>query len=125
MNQLNDIALLKLESPVILTKKVQLACLPRINYSNRAHFSVGWAQQNNIQNDLPLILVENQICNHKSKSKNWENQFCAIEKSTLSECQRNTGKMVYISQTVNSKNRFVVTGITSYDSECKIGGNPV
>ncbi len=53
--------------------------------------------------------------------KNWQAQICAGEKmGGKDSCQGDSGGGLYTNDTINNKQRFVVSGIVSYGDGCGI-----
>ncbi|XP_043552233.1 plasminogen-like isoform X3 [Chiloscyllium plagiosum] len=117
----NDIALLKLKRPAVLTDKVALICLPTQDYilPNGAECYVsGWGEtqgtgRDGVLKEAGFSVIENNICNqpeHLDGSvKNSE--LCAgnIEHS-VGNCQGDTGGPLVCP---NSRNQYILQGVMS------------
>ncbi|CAF0732669.1 unnamed protein product [Brachionus calyciflorus] len=137
----NDIAIVKLRHEMELTKQIQIACLPNqtsstypdLNMKNAiiAGFSTSGSTGGswNLQND-ELDLYNSSMCNNvkPNNTKNWEKQFCAGEYNPFSNttgfCHGDYGSAVYTYDYVNQKQKFVASGLLSYDVPCSTIHSP-
>ncbi|XP_062292830.1 plasminogen [Scomber scombrus] len=120
-----DIAMLKLETPVLINDKVLPACLPEKDFvvaSGTECYVTGWGETQGTGGDgflkeTGFPVIENKVCNRPSylDNKVKEHEMCAgnIEGGSDS-CQGDSGgPLVCISQ-----NRFIVQGVTSWGLGC-------
>uniref|UniRef100_A0A3P8NAL8 Plasminogen n=1 Tax=Astatotilapia calliptera TaxID=8154 RepID=A0A3P8NAL8_ASTCA len=120
-----DIALLKLERPVLINDKVQPACLPEKDYivpSGTECYVTGWGETQGTGGDGTLKeagfpVIENRVCNRPAylNGRVKDHEMCAgnIEGGTDS-CQGDSGGPLVC----YSQNRFVLQGVTSWGLGC-------
>jgi len=128
----NDIAILKLKTPLTLTKNIGLVCLPQLNgYTPQAKdncFVTGWGRVRadgdpiDILQEAKMNIVTNEICGKKNidklgKSKVTKNMICAgTELDDISGCQGDSGGPLVCK---SSDNRWFQHGVVSWgSSEC-------
>lgn len=125
-NNLNDIALFKLNQTVNLNQNIQIACLPDPRFSkyptqqNISAWINGWGSVTSsgtatftLQNGLITVYNEN-FCNNVvvSYQKNWDAQICAGEiKGGVDSCQGDSGGGLFVQDMVNNKTKYIVSGI--------------
>ncbi|KAJ0026797.1 hypothetical protein NQD34_017797 [Periophthalmus magnuspinnatus] len=120
-----DIALLKLESPVIINDKVIPACLPEKDYivpSRTECYVTGWGEtqgtgSEGVLKEAGFPVIENKICNRPSylNGRVKDHEMCAgnIEGGTDS-CQGDSGGPLVC----YAQNKYVVQGVTSWGLGC-------
>ena len=132
---LNDISIIKLSQPAVLSNYVQLACLPPMmtnNYpvANTKVYAAGWGtllSNGPVSNKLQNVLITayaGSACS-KYQNTNWNSQICAGELNGGKDtCQGDSGGPLYLKETINGKVRHVLVGITSYGNGCGEAGFP-
>ncbi len=133
LNNLNDIALIKLDSKVDLNEYIQIACLPMnvsSNYPNQNNMSyvIGWGvvdsnsgQQAESLRNVQIKIYESSKCDLVSPDleKNWSSQVCAGDLDGQKDaCQGDSGGSLFVLDRVGSKMKYVSVGITSYGEGC-------
>lgn len=132
---LNDIAIIKLAQPAILSMSVQVACLPTTpSYSyppvNWPAWAIGWGTTfadgatSNLLRNVKLKIDDPSLCwNYGSSDMNWNIQICshAPGKDT---CQGDSGGPLYVADYVGGKSKYVLAGITSYGNGCALAKYP-
>uniref|UniRef100_A0A8C5GTW9 Plasminogen n=1 Tax=Gouania willdenowi TaxID=441366 RepID=A0A8C5GTW9_GOUWI len=120
-----DIALLKLERPVLINDKVLPVCLPEKDFivpSRTECYVTGWGETQGTGGDGTLKeagfpVIENKICNRPSYLNNRvkDHEMCAgnIDGGTDS-CQGDSGGPLVC----HSQNHFVLQGVTSWGLGC-------
>ena len=119
---LNDIAILKLNTPLIPTSTVGLCCLSfdsRLPTKNEAAVIVGWGRLrdgdgSSLPDALQQTTVQIQACKPPSNSTG---QFCAGYNNN-DACQGDSGGPLM----TNVNNAWTCTGIVSYGYGCGNGG---
>jgi secreted trypsin-like serine protease len=119
---LNDIAILKLASPLNTTTTVGICCLPSdlsLPIQGEHAVIVGWgrtreSETSSLSDTLQQALVQIQQCNTNSNS---DRQFCAAYGRSDS-CQGDSGGPLM----TNVNNLWTCTGIVSYGIGCGNGG---
>ena len=122
-NLSHDIALLKLNGAVDLNQYFQIACLPTnkpITYPNldQPGYIASWSYDLDVGESIPktyFLVLENNKCNSLSSqvSKNWTTQFCAGTNSTINCAKNLKGGALYSLETINGKQKHVLTGLIS------------
>ncbi|KAJ8009055.1 hypothetical protein DPEC_G00084870 [Dallia pectoralis] len=120
-----DIALLKLETPVVINDKVLPACLPEKDYivpPETECYVTGWGETQGTGGDGVLKeagfpVIENKVCNRPAYLNNMvrDHEMCAgtIEGGTDS-CQGDSGGPLVC----YAQNSFVLQGVTSWGLGC-------
>ena len=132
-NNLNDIALIKLDSKVDLNEYIQIACLP-MNVSssypnyNKTSYTIGWGvidsntgQQAESLRNVQITVYDPTLCDSVSPDldKNWDTQICAGDwNGGKDACQGDSGGSLFVLDKVGSKLKYVSVGITSYGDGC-------
>ncbi|CAF0829847.1 unnamed protein product [Brachionus calyciflorus] len=139
VNQLNDIAIIKLENKVNLNNFVQIACLPETTkkYPDKTDISayvIGWGNTVTIGTVLSDKVKEAQITVYDStkcsgvsvsNTKNWDTQICAGKyEGGVDTCQGDSGGPLFIKDSVDGKQKFILSGVTSYGQGCAQVGRP-
>lgn len=130
-NTLNDIALFKLESDVVLSEKIQVACLPSSKSSTfpgtGTGYATGWGNlasggsSSTVLREVDLSIYNGNLCANVARGyeKDWDSQICAGDYSGNKDtCQGDSGGPLFILDTVDGKQKFVTVGITSYGVGC-------
>lgn len=128
---LNDIAILKLASPVDLTRTVQIACLPDESMGdypseyNQSVWAMGWGTTisgaqviSNVQKNVVLTLYEPSKCAKilPARPKDWSAQLCiGYTPGGRDTCQGDSGGGVYMKRDNNS---YIAVGVVSYGDGC-------
>ncbi|RNA16476.1 serine protease 27-like [Brachionus plicatilis] len=138
-NVLNDIAIIKLSSTVDLSEKIQVSCLPEDSdiypeNSDIDAYIVGWGKTSSAALTTPDILQEALVTVYDSSKcslvsigtlKNWQSQICAGKyEGGIDTCQGDSGGPLFVKDTVDSKQKFILTGVTSYGEGCAEVGKP-
>lgn len=134
LNILNDIAIIKLSSKVDLNDRIQVSCLPDEDSGtypksfNIAAYIVGWGKTSYAASSTPNILQEASITVYDSTKcslvsvgtpKNWNNQICAGKyEGGVDTCQGDSGGPLYVKDNVDGKQKFILSGVTSYGEGC-------
>uniref|UniRef100_A0A3Q0QXI1 Plasminogen n=1 Tax=Amphilophus citrinellus TaxID=61819 RepID=A0A3Q0QXI1_AMPCI len=120
-----DIALLKLDRPVLLSDKVQPACLPEKDHivpSGTECYVTGWGETQGtggegILKETGFPVIENRVCNRPAylNGRVKDHEMCAgnIEGGTDS-CQGDSGGPLVC----YAQNSFVLQGVTSWGLGC-------
>jgi len=120
-----DIALLKLESPVLINDKVLPVCLPEKDFivaSGTECYVTGWGETQGtggegVLKETGFPVIENKICNRPSylNGRVKDHEMCAgnIEGGTDS-CQGDSGGPLVC----YSQNRYILQGVTSWGLGC-------
>ena len=119
---LNDIAILKLDTPLIRTANVGICCLPsdpRLPMTNEVAVIVGWGRTHegvasSLPDALQQTLVQVRTC---GSSSDLTRQFCAAY-NTNDACQGDSGGPLM----TNVNNLWTCMGIVSYGFGCGNGG---
>ena len=125
----SDIAILKLERKVHITKHVHPVCLPkskrrkRLIHVGNVGVIVGWGskQEPNLLRQMPLPVVTNKDCKQSYKRNNYsvtEKMLCAGYSDTIDGlCKKDSGGgFVFLdkSKSKSRRNRWVLGGIASW-----------
>ncbi|CAF1113942.1 unnamed protein product [Brachionus calyciflorus] len=112
---------------------LQLQLIPD-KYHNKAYFagygSSGSSYLNLDQYNIKLDVYNNSMCEdvQTNRTKNWNVQFCAGEYDThgneTGQCHGDYGSPLYVLDEVNGKNKYVATGLLSYDVPCDVEHSP-
>jgi secreted trypsin-like serine protease len=128
----NDIALLRLTSLVDLNSNIQIACLPT-SVSNTfptagtSVYAAGWGKLSysafSTPNDLynvKLSVYASNLCSNVYSGYSPDKMVCAggTGKDT---CSGDSGGPLYV---INSENKHVVVGVTSFGYQCAVPGYP-
>lgn len=124
---MNDIALLKLVSEVVLNEFIQIACLPRsILPVNSMPTAVGWGLTSvsgsisDVLREVAITVYDGSFCKFTTSSiKNWGSQICAGDLSGKKDtCQGDSGGPLLSKMSNGIITRYFVVGITSYGIGC-------
>ncbi|XP_048456971.1 plasminogen isoform X1 [Rhincodon typus] len=122
----NDIALLKLRRPAILSDKVALICLPKKGYilpSGAECYVTGWGETqgtggNGILKEAGFPVIENKVCNRPEylNGRVSHSELCAgnIE-GAMDSCQGDSGGPLVCP---NTKGKYILQGVTSWGLGC-------
>ncbi|CAF1021331.1 unnamed protein product [Brachionus calyciflorus] len=146
LKNLNDIAIIKLAKPVQFNKFIQPACLPHSKTkvyptkNNLESYAIGFntfglvpkpmkqSSPNTINlNNVKLTIYDGYSCKRVLPffPKNWLKQICAGELAGgKSVCHGDPGVPLFVKDNVNGKEKFVLTGVTSYGFGCGIKNLP-
>ncbi|RNA35138.1 transmembrane protease serine 12 [Brachionus plicatilis] len=137
--ELNDIAIIKLSTKVDLNDRIQVSCLPEdesIYPKNNdiSAYIAGWgrtiegaASSPNILQEALITVYDSSKCSSVSPgtSKDWNKQICAGKYSGgVDSCQGDSGGPLYVQDKVEDKNKFILSGVTSYGVGCARVGMP-
>ncbi|XP_034285942.1 zonadhesin-like [Pantherophis guttatus] len=132
----NDIALIKLDSPVTFNDYVQPACLPRVTMGSETNFTscfaTGWGitaensvRTSDVLQEAKLNILDTQKCN----SSDWYNgamsphTLCAgYEEGGIDTCQGDSGGPLMCKTSPTSL--FYILGITSWGKGCGEANSP-
>lgn len=125
---LNDIALLKLSSPVQYTKRIQPACVPisKTVHKNQISWATGWGTTgfggslatNLLQ--VSMAVLSDSRCKTKYPGADLNTAICAGDDGLNADtCQGDSGGPLVVR---DNDNRWYVVGITSYGRGCGDGG---
>ncbi|GAB6023778.1 hypothetical protein CHUAL_008530 [Chamberlinius hualienensis] len=125
----NDIALLKLSSPVVASKYVQLACLPKMNASlpqGQSCVILGWGKESHtdltgteVLHQARIPIVDMNSCQNGYDYYITDNMFCAGHpKGRIDTCAGDSGGPLLCE--VN--NKWHVYGVTSFGDGCAMRG---
>ncbi|CAF0860178.1 unnamed protein product [Brachionus calyciflorus] len=131
-NNLNDIAILKLEQYIEFNQYIQPACLPRSTekYPDKINISawaVGWGATgfggSTVQKlrNVKLTVYDEKLCANVISlfEKNWSSQMCAGEYlGGRDTCQGDSGGSLYTREIINNKVKYIASGIVSYGEGC-------
>ena len=127
---MNDIAILYLTQPVVLSDKIQFACLPSSQSNsypsnNIPAYAVGWGMTSyngwisTVLNNVALQVYDGRIyCNMPYYSiSNWNFQICAgWYAGGKDTCQGDSGGGLYVYD--SSQGTYVLAGIVSNGFGC-------
>ncbi|XP_070611026.1 acrosin-like [Erythrolamprus reginae] len=132
----NDIALIKLDSPVTYNDYVQPACLPRVTMGSETNFTAcfatGWGitaensvKTSDVLQEAKVNLLDSEKCN----SSDWYNgamsphTLCAgYEEGGIDTCQGDSGGPLMCKTSPESL--FYILGITSWGKGCGEANSP-
>ncbi|RNA04047.1 serine protease easter, partial [Brachionus plicatilis] len=137
----NDIAVIKFIDEIKLDRYIQVACLPEKTNPEKsllsklfgyvAGFSSAGSSFNSwVQQNIKLDLYNSSMCEsvQPEKEKNWNVQICAgeynLHGNTTGQCHGDYGSALLISDKVNGKQKYVASGILSYDVPCSFEHSP-
>lgn len=122
----NDIALLKLSSPAVLDKHVQLACLPKQNAplpQDKLCTILGWGKENHMathgtevlkEAKVPIVDIKNCLGVYEDYYITG-NMFCAgYRRGRVDSCAGDSGGPLLC----EANNRWHIYGITSFGEGC-------
>ncbi|XP_037959904.1 trypsin-1 [Teleopsis dalmanni] len=120
----NDIALLKLDSPIPLTSTVRPVCLPTAshNFDNRDAIVAGWGLvkeggvTSNFLQEATVPIISNQQCRAtRYKDKIAEVMLCAglVKQGGKDACQGDSGGPLIVNE-----GRFKLAGVVSFGFGC-------
>jgi secreted trypsin-like serine protease len=124
----NDIALLYLSKSATLSNYIQIACLPTASSSyypgsSKICYAAGWGTLSSggvtpdLLNNVRITTYPATSCSNVATLTS--GQICAgLYSGGKDTCQGDSGGPLYNSDTVNSQNKFVVSGIVSYGVGC-------
>lgn len=128
----NDIALIKLSSPVTYSKYIVPACIPTVfnkDYSGQDSWSTGWGTTSfggslsRVLLEVVLPVLSDARCYEKYKA-NSATGFCAGDVGANKDtCQGDSGGPLIVKDD-NGENRgdWTLAGLTSYGEGCGDGG---
>jgi acrosin len=129
---LNDISLMILDKPVVLSDSIQPACLPNQNLNeyppdNVDAWAVGWGtlkfggeSPQKLQN-VKLQVYNGSMCMRVSYDvkKDWQRQICAgYYDGGKDTCQGDSGGSLYTRDIVLNQIKYISSGIVSYGDGC-------
>ncbi|CAF1059911.1 unnamed protein product [Brachionus calyciflorus] len=138
----NDIAIVTFLNEINLDRYTQIACLPTKEKSNNypeknhnkafiaGYSSVGDSYIDYNQYNIRLDIYNNSMCQdvQQYRTKNWNRQFCAGEYdphgNLTSQCHGDYGSPLYVLDEINGKQKYVATGLLSYDVPCDVEHAP-
>ncbi|XP_016068696.1 PREDICTED: transmembrane protease serine 11B-like protein [Miniopterus natalensis] len=129
----NDIALVKLASPVLYTSNIRRVCLPEANYTFPPNSDVvvtGWGTLKfdgtipNILQKAAVKIIDNKTCNKAEVYGGviTPGMLCAgFLKGRVDACQGDSGGPLV---TADSKGTWFLVGIVSWGNECALPNKP-
>uniref|UniRef100_A0A1B0FLW7 Peptidase S1 domain-containing protein n=1 Tax=Glossina morsitans morsitans TaxID=37546 RepID=A0A1B0FLW7_GLOMM len=120
----NDLALLRLDSPVPMTEKVRPVCLPTANqnFEGKTGIVAGWGLitqggvTSNYLREVSLPIITNQECrNTRYKNKIEDVMICAgyVKQGGKDACQGDSGGPLIVNE-----GRFKLAGVVSFGFGC-------
>lgn len=133
--------MVKFVNEIKLNRYVQIACLPQKPTSQESLLSkmfgyvAGFSSAGSswttwVQHNLRLDLYNTSMCQNvqPEKEKNWDVQFCAgeynVHGNSTGQCHGDYGSALYIEDKVGEKQKYVATGLLSYDVPCRNEHSP-
>ncbi|XP_037820128.1 trypsin-1 [Lucilia sericata] len=120
----NDVALLRLESPIQFNDKIRPVCLPNRNHNfdNKDAVVAGWGlikeggSTSNYLQEVTVPIITNQQCrNTKYKNKIYDVMLCAglVKQGGKDACQGDSGGPLIVNE-----GRFKLAGVVSFGYGC-------
>ncbi len=79
------------------------------------------ASMNNLLKNVKITVYNSSMCSqvYPEVNKNWNTQICAGEYSGGKDtCQGDSGGPLYVLGKINGKNKYILSGVTSYGVGC-------
>ena len=129
----SDIALLRLKTPVRLSKYVSIACVPdagSVLPNDTLCYAIGWGKMKNshifgtdILREAEVPMVEREECESAFDYKITSNQMCAgYKEGGIDTCAGDSGGPLLCPVQVNDTTRWYVYGVTSFGEGCGVKG---
>lgn len=120
-----------MKNEVSLNTNIQIACLPSAQSSsypavNQPAWTVGWGTTingggldnlSNVLKNVKITVYQSSFCGNVLPflTKSWNSQICSGELAGGKDsCQGDSGGALYVKDSLNGKEKFIVSGIVSY-----------
>ncbi|RNA36627.1 serine protease easter [Brachionus plicatilis] len=129
------------QNDIALNRYIQVACLPEKTHPEESLLSkifgyvagfssAGSSYTTWVQHNIKLDLYNSSMCEsvQPEKEKNWYLQICAgeynLHGNTTGQCHGDYGSALYVYDKKDDKQKYVASGILSYDVPCSTEHSP-
>lgn len=123
----NDIALMKLDTPVTYSDQIVPVCVPKKeeDYANKASYATGWGSLRSGGSTVRYLyqvqmnVLSDARCKQKYSTSNSQIEVCAGDNEGKDTCQGDSGGPLVVK---HDDKRWYLSGITSWGYGCGDGG---